>query len=91
MNKSKDNCTAMIVGKKATIDGSTIIARDEDGYGGINEKTFVVHEAKDYDEEYVSKYNGLKLHLKYLLLNNFLQTILLFYLHLYILFLFFSL
>ena len=31
MNKSKDNCTAMIVGKKATIDGSTIIARDEDG------------------------------------------------------------
>ena len=30
MNKSKDNCTAMIVGKKATIDGSTIIARDED-------------------------------------------------------------
>ena len=48
----------MIVGKKATIDGSTIIARDEDGYGGINEKTFVVHEAKDYDEEYVSKYNG---------------------------------
>lgn len=64
MNKSKDNCTAMIVGKKATIDGSTIIARDEDGYGGINEKLFVVHEAKDYDEEYVSKYNGLKLHLK---------------------------
>ena len=64
MNKSKDNCTAMIVGKKATIDGSTIIARDEDGYGGINEKLFVVHEARDYDEEYVSKYNGLKLHLK---------------------------
>ena len=28
MNKSKDNCTAMIVGKKATIDGSTIIARE---------------------------------------------------------------
>ena len=46
MNKSKDNCTAMIVGKNATIDGSTIIARDEDGYGGINEKLFVVHEAK---------------------------------------------
>mgnify|MGYP000528602682 CR=1 FL=1 len=59
MKKSKDNCTAMIVGKKATIDGSTIIARDEDGYGGINEKLFVVHEAKDYDEDYVSKYNGM--------------------------------
>lgn len=34
----KDNCTAMLVGKDASIDGSTMIARDEDGYGGINEK-----------------------------------------------------
>lgn len=28
----------MLVGKDASIDGSTMIARDEDGYGGINEK-----------------------------------------------------
>ena len=70
MNKSKDNCTAMIVGKKATIDGSTIIARDEDGYGGINEKLFVVHEAKDYDEEYVSKYNGFGNSLCYPLMTS---------------------
>jgi dipeptidase len=61
--KKRDNCTAMLVGKNASLDGSTMIARDEDGYGGINEKIYVHHEAKDYDEDYVSKYNGLHLHL----------------------------
>ncbi|WP_301049370.1 C69 family dipeptidase [Lactobacillus intestinalis] len=60
----KDNCTAMLVGKDATLDGSTMIARDEDGYGGINEKLFVVNKARHYDEEYVSKYNGFKMHLE---------------------------
>ena len=45
----KDNCTAMLVGKDATLDGSTMIARDEDGYGGINEKLFVVNKARHYD------------------------------------------
>lgn len=54
----------MLVGKKASIDGSTMIARDEDGYGGINEKLFVVNKARHYDEEYVSKYNGFKMHLE---------------------------
>ena len=44
----KDNCTAMLVGKDASIDGSTMIARDEDGYGGINEKVFVVNKARHY-------------------------------------------
>ncbi|MDF7638351.1 C69 family dipeptidase [Lactobacillus sp. ESL0791] len=59
----KDNCTAILVGKDATIDGSTIIARDEDGYGGINEKVFVLNPAKTYNEDYVSNYNGFKMHL----------------------------
>ena len=60
----KDNCTAILVGKDASIDGSTMIARDEDGYGGINEKLFVVNKARHYDEDYVSKYNGFKMHLE---------------------------
>lgn len=59
----KDNCTAILVGKDASLDGSTMIARDEDGYGGINEKLFVVNKARRYDEDYVSKYNGFKMHL----------------------------
>ena len=36
MKKLMSSCTAMLVGKNATIDGSTIIARDEDGEDGVN-------------------------------------------------------
>lgn len=60
MKKKMSSCTAMLVGKNATIDGSTIIARDEDAEDGVNPKTFKVFPAKDYTgEHYVSKYNGL--------------------------------
>ena len=60
MKKKMSSCTAMLVGKGATIDGSTIIARDEDAEDGDNPKTFRVFPAKDYTgEHYVSKYNGL--------------------------------
>lgn len=61
--KQIDNCTAILVGKEATIDGSTIIARDEDSHGGINEKTYMHYPAKDYDEDFVSTYNNLQVHL----------------------------
>ncbi len=54
------DCTAIIVGKKASIDGSTIIARDEDGYGPINPIKFIAVPAQDYDETYKSKYTGLE-------------------------------
>lgn len=65
MKKEMSSCTAMLVGKKATIDGSTIIARDEDGEDGVNPKTFRVFPAKDYTgEHYVSKYNGLTVDLE---------------------------
>ena len=40
MKKLRSSCTAMLVGKNATIDGSTIIARDEDAEDGVNPKTF---------------------------------------------------
>ena len=56
MQKLMSSCTAMLVGKNATIDGSTIIARDEDAEDGVNPKTFKVFPAKDYTgEHYVSK------------------------------------
>lgn len=41
-NRLSSDCTAIIVGKKASIDGSTIIARDEDAHTAINTKKFVV-------------------------------------------------
>lgn len=72
----KDNCTAMLVGKDASIDGSTMIARDEDGYGGINEKLFVVNKARHYDEDYVSKYNGFKMHLEVMAASGLLLQLL---------------
>ena len=36
------SCTALLVGKKASVDGSTMIARNEDAAGGINPKRFIV-------------------------------------------------
>lgn len=65
MTTRRSSCTAILVGKKATVDGSTIIARDEDGYDGINPKTFQVYPAKDYTgEKYVSKYSGVEITLE---------------------------
>lgn len=62
MKHKTSSCTAILVGKKASIDGSTMIARDEDGYSGINPKKFVVNPAKDYTgETFVSKYSGVKI------------------------------
>ncbi|MFD1549597.1 C69 family dipeptidase [Levilactobacillus fuyuanensis] len=46
MKKSSD-CTEILVGKAASMDGSTIVARNEDGYGPINPIKFVVHPATD--------------------------------------------
>ncbi|WP_199774964.1 C69 family dipeptidase [Lactobacillus sp. CBA3606] len=46
INKSSD-CTEILVGKAASIDGSTMVARNEDGYGPINPIKFVVHPATD--------------------------------------------
>lgn len=63
-NRLSSDCTAIIVGKKASIDGSTIIARDEDAHTAINTKKFVVIPAKDYDLTYKSKYTGLEVPLK---------------------------
>lgn len=46
MNKRSSDCTEIIVGKKASMDGSTIVARNEDGYAPINPIKYIVHEAK---------------------------------------------
>src|SRR5699024_306854 len=62
--KKMSSCTAMLVGKNASIDGSTMIARNEDYYDGVNPKTFQVYPAKDYTgEHFKSTYNGLEVDL----------------------------
>ncbi len=47
MMKKSSDCTEILVGKGATMDGSTIVARNQDGYGPINPLRYIVHEAKD--------------------------------------------
>ncbi|MCH4008685.1 C69 family dipeptidase [Companilactobacillus sp.] len=49
MKKRTSDCTEILVGKAASMDGSTIVARNEDGYGPINPLKFIVHEAKDQE------------------------------------------
>ena len=60
INPSSD-CTEILVGKAASMDGSTIVARNEDGYGPINPIKFVAHVAKDQKNAfYTSVTTGVK-------------------------------
>jgi dipeptidase len=55
MDKEKENimsCTTILVGKKASYDGSTMIARNDDG--GYNLKHLCVYEPKDLPKVYKS-------------------------------------
>ncbi|WP_334333278.1 MULTISPECIES: C69 family dipeptidase [unclassified Companilactobacillus] len=61
MKNPNSDCTEILVGKAASMDGSTIVARNEDGYGPINPIKFVAHKAKNQkDAIYVSKTTGVK-------------------------------
>ncbi|MFT8401766.1 MAG: C69 family dipeptidase, partial [Lentilactobacillus diolivorans] len=61
--RNLSSCTAVLVGKKATVDGSTMIARNEDAGSGINPKRFVVVTPEDQPSEYVSTFNNFRLKL----------------------------
>ena len=53
-------CTSIMVGKKASRDGSNFIARNEDNFVAIWPKKFFVQKAvEDQDKKYVSPYNQL--------------------------------
>ncbi|AYE37876.1 C69 family dipeptidase [Companilactobacillus zhachilii] len=61
MKNTSSDCTEILVGKAASMDGSTIVARNEDGYAPINPIKFVAHEAKDQtDAVYISITTGVK-------------------------------
>lgn len=60
MKIKKHSCTSMMVGKNASIDGNTYIARNEDNYVSVYPKRFYVQEAvNNRDETYTSVYTGL--------------------------------
>ncbi|AUI70916.1 C69 family dipeptidase [Companilactobacillus alimentarius] len=64
-NKSSlSACTSILIGKKATVDGSTIIGRNEDAKASWP-KHFVIHEHKESTEKqrFVSKANDFQMDL----------------------------
>lgn len=61
--RNLSSCTAVLVGKKATVDGSTMIARNEDAGGGINAKRFIVVKPEDQPKTYISTFNNFQLKL----------------------------
>ena len=60
MTAQHSSCTTMLVGKKASIDGTIMIARNED-FKTAWPKKFIVHPHGDLDANFVSKDSGLKL------------------------------
>jgi dipeptidase len=58
------SCTTILVGKKATLDGSTLIARNEDGSGdGANPQRFVVIQPADQPVHYQAVQSKAKIDL----------------------------
>ncbi|KRK39605.1 C69 family dipeptidase [Loigolactobacillus bifermentans] len=58
------SCTTILVGKKATLDGATLIARNEDGSGdAANPQRFVVIDTKDQPTHYQAVQSGAKIDL----------------------------
>lgn len=55
------SCTTVLVGKAASFDGSTIIARNEDAGGAVNPKRFEVVQPDDQPRDYVAKESGFKI------------------------------
>jgi Dipeptidase len=57
-------CTSILIGKAATVDGSTIVGRNEDAMASWP-KHFVIHEHKEFPEaqEFDSQANGFKISL----------------------------
>lgn len=64
MVKSSDSCTTILVGKKASYDGSTIIARTEDSQSGdFTPKQFIVVKPEDQPRHYKSVLSSFEMDL----------------------------
>ncbi|MGX7132013.1 C69 family dipeptidase [Enterococcus songbeiensis] len=63
MKKFKSACTTILVGKNASIDGSTMIARNEDGSVALGPKKFVVITPDQQPRTYQSKISKVTIQL----------------------------
>ncbi|MGO3733224.1 MAG: C69 family dipeptidase [Vagococcus sp.] len=63
MERRIGSCTTLLVGKLASIDGSTMIARNEDGGDGPNPQRFQVIHPKDQPRHFKSLASGVEIEL----------------------------
>ncbi|HJE87380.1 C69 family dipeptidase [Levilactobacillus brevis] len=59
----KGSCTTILVGKKASLDGSTIISRNDDGHEALDPERFVVVNPDDQPRDYQAVISGVKISL----------------------------
>lgn len=59
----KGSCTTVLVGKKASIDGSTIISRNDDGHEALDPQRFVVVQPEEQPKHYQAVISGVKVEL----------------------------
>ena len=62
-NRRKGSCTTVLVGKKASIDGSTMIARNDEGHEALDPQRFIVIEPENQVRHYKAVLSGLELDL----------------------------
>ena len=64
MNKKvQGSCTSILVGKDASIDGSTMISRNEDGHEALDPQNFIVVQPNDQPRDYQAKLSDFKVKL----------------------------
>lgn len=57
------SCTTILVGKKASIDGSTIISRNDDGHEALDPQRFVVVTPEEQPRDYKAVISGVEIKL----------------------------
>lgn len=62
-NRVQGSCTTVLVGKNASIDGSTIISRNDDGHEALDPQRFVIVKPEDQPRHYQSVLSGVKIEL----------------------------
>ena len=61
--KVSGSCTTILVGKNASIDGSTMISRNDDGHEALDPQRFVVVQPEEQPRIYQSVISGVKIDL----------------------------
>lgn len=62
-NRRKGSCTTVLVGRKASIDGSTMIARNDDGHEALDPQRFIVIQPEEQPRHYKAVLSDLELDL----------------------------